>query len=116
MLFRSLEPGAEGQAVAEPGVHRVLDVRVGVDEPRQDQRTVVVAFGATAVDRDDAAVLPGDAAVLDRRADGDLDAGMEPPYGLGQQVRGVYLPFWMFSMLARSLLLKWSLEMPGIVT
>ena len=63
--------GEVAEAVAETAVDRVLEVRVGVDEARDDHRVLVVRAGTELVggaDRGDAAVLDRDCAVLDRRA------------------------------------------------
>ena len=49
--------GPNGVAVAEAGVDRVLEVRVRVDEARDDHGVGVVAFGAAGRDLDDLAVL-----------------------------------------------------------
>ena len=62
--------------VAEAGVDGVLEVRVRVDEPRQDHRAVVVALGAPAADLDDAAVLPGHVA---RLSSGGPSTGITQP-------------------------------------
>src|SRR5262249_52893630 len=62
------EPVAEHAAVAEAGVDRVLEVRVRVDEPRQDHRAGEVTLGAARGDVDDPPVLPGDVCVSQRRA------------------------------------------------
>jgi hypothetical protein len=44
------EPAAERLAVAEPGVHRVLEVRVRVDEPGEDHGAVAVVVDAALAD------------------------------------------------------------------
>src|SRR5262249_42463931 len=70
------EPVAERAPVAEPGVHGVLEVGMGVDEPGEDDRVVVGAVGWAVPYLADPAVLPGDVAVGDRRAvDRDDPAG-----------------------------------------
>ena len=84
-LHVARDPGREvGEAVAEAAVDRVLDVRVRVDEPRQDRAALVARAGAELgrrADRRDAAVLDRHRAVLDRRA---LDR--QDPVG-GEDVR-----------------------------
>ena len=59
--------GAERQPVAEAGVDRVLEVRVRVDEARQDRRVGEVALGATGPHLDDSPVLVADEPAFDRR-------------------------------------------------
>ncbi len=62
------EPGCEVEAIAEAGVHRVLDVAVGVDEARQDDCLRVVLVTTELGDRPHG----GDQAVFDRyRSSGD---------------------------------------------
>ena len=63
------EPVAEDLAVAEAGVDRVLEVRVRVDEARQDHRAFEDGARRGPVgDLDDPSVLPGDERVSQRRA------------------------------------------------
>ena len=74
------------QRVAEARVDGVFDVRVGVDERRQEHGVVVVRPRAELVgraDRDDAAVLDRDRAALDRRALDRQDpvGGKHPGHG-----------------------------------
>ena len=59
--------GEIAQTVTEPSVHRVLEVRVRVDEARQDHRVVVVTLGAALGDLDDRSALVTHDAVPDRR-------------------------------------------------
>ena len=58
------------QPIAEAGVHRVFEMRVRVDEARQDDRVLVADTGSELVrrpDRGNPAVLDRDRAALDRR-------------------------------------------------
>jgi hypothetical protein len=59
------EPVAERLAVAEPPVHRVLEMGVGVDDPGDDHRTGVVSIGAARCDLHDRPVAPGDERILE---------------------------------------------------
>ena len=61
------DPGPEGLPVAEARVARVLEVRVRVDEAREDCGVLEVPFGATGADVHDLAAFEPDPAVRDRR-------------------------------------------------
>ena len=61
------DPRAECLAVSEPGVRRVLEVRVRVDEARHDRRVCVMAIGVAPRHLDDCAALVADKPALDRR-------------------------------------------------
>jgi hypothetical protein len=70
------DPRPERLPVAEAGVHRVLEVRVRIDEARDDRRIRVVPFCAASGDLDDRAVLVTDEAAFDRRpVDGQHPVG-----------------------------------------
>ena len=77
------DPLCEAEAVAEARVHVVLEVRVGVDEARQDHRFLVVDGVAELLSLPDggdraASVVDLDGAVADRRAlDGNHPVGGE---------------------------------------
>jgi hypothetical protein len=75
------EPRRERLTVAERGVDGVLEVRVRVDEARQDRGSREVLAAAELVarpDRLDPAVADGDGAVADGRAlDGQDPVGRE---------------------------------------
>ncbi len=62
------EPGPELLPVAEARVDRVLEVRMGVDDARDDHGAVEVAVRPATGDLDDLPVLPGNEAVGERRA------------------------------------------------
>ena len=66
------DPGDERQAVAEPGVHRVLDVRVRVDEAGRDHAALEVLAApeiGSGTDRGDRPVVRDrDGSIGDRRA------------------------------------------------
>ena len=70
------DPRSERLAVAEARVERVLEVRVRVDEARDDHRVVEVRRRASRRDLDDLAALEADAAAGDRRpVDGQHPVG-----------------------------------------
>ena len=62
------QPAAERLAVAEAGIDGVLEVRVRVDEARQDHRPVAMVVRASRCDFRDPPVLPTDESVPQRRA------------------------------------------------
>ncbi len=65
------EPGSERLPVPEAGVDRVLEVRVGVDEPRDDdavRKALPLAELGGGADGDDAPAFEGDGTPLDRGA------------------------------------------------
>ena len=62
------QPAAERLAVAEAGIDGVLEVRVRVDEARQDHRPVAMVVRASRCDFRDPPVLPADECVTQRRA------------------------------------------------
>ena len=70
------DPRSERLPVAEAGVDRVLEVRVCVDEPREDRRAVEVPLRPARLDRDDPPAVPAHARVAQRRpVDGEDPVG-----------------------------------------
>ena len=70
------EPLSERRAVAESRVHGVFEVRMRVDEARQDHGVVVVALGASGGHLDDPPALPAHQPAFDRRpVDGQHPVG-----------------------------------------
>ena len=72
------DPALEVEPVGKAGIHRVLEVGVGVHETGQDRRALEMTLAASRPDLDDSPVLPGDVRVTNRGAvDGEHPVGGE---------------------------------------